>query len=426
MPKPIHEMSSWGPSAHPPREAKDWEVTRQLGGSPTQVMPDREDYLAPAARDIGRRIGVGQWEIFVSCDPAEAMRLQFEHLRPEFLALHDVGTATSPRMLAGLASALGTPVQHLVVRRQGQGIALATLEFVEMPAGDGGLPPLRLYTTQTDADTQQRQLMARVLLAHSRLGVVMVGDLPPHALATALRPLQEAIAEGPWPNRQLLMLPLASASTLAQQAGELAQGGDVVVRTTPQVRRPSEAWAFMSGSWNRLRDALADAGTVLPELPALVRPAPARAAPPPSAPLPMRPMPEPARAVRSVEPGSPLATYLQRCSELKGLQSCCLFELDTQRTLAHAGQRPGPAALATQGAVLLAALRHGAQALGLGDAAQPDAAITVAGHHLLLRALPHHEGLALHAVLDRGQANLSLARLQLQRLDGLLEPGSAD
>lgn len=422
MPKPIHEMSSWGPSAHPPREPEDWEVTRQIGGSPTEVMPDREDYLAPAARDVGRRIGAGQWEIFVSCDAAEAMRLQFEHLQPEFLALHDVGTATSPRMLAGLASALGAPVQHLVVRRQGHGIPLATLEFVEMPAGDSGLPPLRLYTTQADADTQQRQLMARVLLAHSRLGVVMVGDLPPHALATALRPLQEAIAAGPWPNRQLLMLPLASASTLAQQASELAQGGGVAVRTTPQVRRPSEAWAFMSGSWNRLREELADAGTVLPELPALVRAAPPAAAAE-REPLPMRPMPEPVqRALRGVEPGSALALYLQRCSEIKGLQSCCLFELDTQRTLAHVGQRPGPAALAAQGAVLMAALRHAAQALGLGEAAEPDAAITVGAHHLLLRTLPHHEGLALQAVLDRGQANLSLVRLQMQRLDGLLQP----
>ena len=50
----------------------------------------------------------------------------------------------------------------------------------------------------------------------------------------------------------------------------------------------------------------------------------------------------------------------------------------------------------------------------------PDAAITLGSHHQLLRAVPGRPGLALHGVLDRSLANLTLVRLQLQRLDLLL------
>jgi hypothetical protein len=60
------------------------------------------------------------------------------------------------------------------------------------------------------------------------------------------------------------------------------------------------------------------------------------------------------------------------------------------------------------------------KALGLGHA-QPEAAITFGAHHLLLRGVPHHPGLALHAVLDKTHANLTLARLQVQRMDTLFD-----
>ena len=127
----------------------------------------------------------------------------------------------------------------------------------------------------------------------------------------------------------------------------------------------------------------------------------------------------------SSKPADPaLATYIRKCGELKGMVSCCVFELATQRTIGHAGARPGPAALASQGATLMASMAEAAHALNLGEAA-PDAAITLGSHHQLLRAVPGRAGMALHAVLDRGLANLTLVRLQLQRLDLLLEDGDS-
>ena len=58
--------------------------------------------------------------------------------------------------------------------------------------------------------------------------------------------------------------------------------------------------------------------------------------------------------------------------------------------------------------------------LGCGHSL-PEAAITLDTHHLLLRPVPGHPGLALHAVFDKGTANLTLARLQVLRLDALFE-----
>jgi hypothetical protein len=68
----------------------------------------------------------------------------------------------------------------------------------------------------------------------------------------------------------------------------------------------------------------------------------------------------------------------------------------------------------------MASMAEAAGALHLGDGA-PDAAITIGNHHVLLRAVPARRGLAMHAVLDKAQANLTLVRLQMQRLDLILE-----
>jgi hypothetical protein len=56
------------------------------------------------------------------------------------------------------------------------------------------------------------------------------------------------------------------------------------------------------------------------------------------------------------------------------------------------------------------------RALGLGPA-RAEAGITVAGHHLLLRPVPGHPGVALHLVLLASTGNLTLARMQLERIE---------
>jgi hypothetical protein len=426
-----------------PGDPDGWAATRQQTAMATQMMGDRDAYLAATAQDVGRRTTGEHWELFVACALGDAMQQQFEHLRPEFIAIHDLGGRSSRRFLAGMAAALGAPVSKLAIRRQGHGVPLATLEFVELPVDEG--PPLRLYTTQADADTQQRLQLAHALLAYSRLGVVMVDDLPAHAIASALRPLHDAIVAGPWRNGRLLMLPLSSPGALAQQAAELGAGTGVRISTTPQVMRPADPWNFISGTWSQLRDELqghglarlprirvgnvvarppganpaanafkststataAGTAAALPGTPDAARPAP----------LKMQPMPTLLAPGGGVSrDSSRWADYIARCTHIKGMVSCSVFDVHSERTLAHGGSRPEPAALAAQGAAMLAAIALASRNLGLG-AATPELAVTLAGHHLVLRTLPGHPGVVLHAVLDRSIGNLTLARLQLERLD---------
>lgn len=439
MTTPNVPESEWKPTqaapSRAPSAAEAWQATRAQTSVATQFLSDEDDYLAPKKSDIGRQTGTNERELFVSCAPAEALQQQFEHLHPEFIAIHDIATASSRKLLTGIAAASGRAMQKLMIRRQGYGTPLATLEFIELPTSDGSL--LRVYSTEVDADTTARHGIARMLLGFSRLGVVMVGDLPPHAIASAIKPLQESMLAGPWPNRQMLLLPLASASTLVSQGMALSRETGVSVRTTPQVARPADAWGFINGTWNRLREQAQPDGRAIPALVGSVAPPAVRApdatsaaaATPPrhtaSPSLAMRPMPSvPSAGSRAAAaaPESVLERYVEQLIELGGMVSCCIFDVATGREITHAGASPGAAELATHGTELLAAIGATSRKLGLGHTL-PEAAITLGSHHLLIRAVPRHPGLALHAVLDKAQANLTLARLQVLRLDSVFEEG---
>ena len=417
-----------------------WASTRAQTALATQFLNDENDYLAGSRDEIGRQIGGNERELFVSCAPAEALQQQFEHLQPEFIAVHDIATASSRKLLAGIAAASGQQVQKLVIRRQGYGTALATLEFVELPTADH--QGLRLYTTEADADTHQRHAIAKMLLAYSRLGVVMVGELPGHAIAAALKPLHDDILAGPWLNRNLLLLPLASASTLVTHGLDLGRGTGVTVRTTPQVARPADAWAFITGTWGRLREQAPTDGRAVPELGAFrasayqaKRPTQESGIPSgdtmpmeePVAPivLTMRPMPAIATAAYpQPAPSTLLERYVKQLSELNGVVSCCVFEIQSGHAIAHAGANPSSVELAAHGSALIASMMTASRGLGFGHA-MPEAAITLGSHHLLLRGVPKNPGLGVHAVLDKTSANLTLARLQMLRMDALFDEAPA-
>ena len=426
--------------AHGAQAPDAWQSTRAQTAVATQFARDEDEYLAPDKLDIGRQTSANVRELFVSCAPAEALQQQFEHLHPEFIAVHDIATASSRKLLAGIAAASARSVQKLVIRRQGFGTQLASLEFLELPTAEGST--LRMYSTEADAEPEARAGLAHMLLAFSRLAVVMVGDIAASAMPAALAPLRARMASGPWPNRQMLLLPLASASTLVTQGIELGRGTGVNVRTTPQVTRPADAWGFINGTWGRLRGVDPAARPRPPQSGVPARSnslagsasagsgAGAGAGTVPGArsgadPLSMRPMPTvPSAASRATTPKGLLDRYVHQLAELAGMVSCCVFDVASGLEIAHAGARPDPSELARHGSSLLGAMGATSRTLGLGHAV-PDAAITLGAHHLLLRAVPRHPGLALHAVLDKTHANLTLARLQVQRMDALFEAPAA-
>lgn len=444
-PAHTHPVSAASPRGGPTDEAL-WAPTLALTAPATRIVGDEEEYLGNAAHDVGRRIGAGRHELFVVCAPAAALVQQFEHLGPEFMVVHDVSGNASARLLQCVATAAGGRVQQLVIRRQGFGDALATLAFVELP-GPRGRPGPRVYSSQVEAsDPTHRAALAGVLLAHSRLAALLVEASTPDANVPALAWLRDAINADAWHNRHLLWLPLGAAAARAP-AGLLGHRRGVDLHMAPTLAGVANAWPVIIDLWHQVRSgnvtgvaqppanpdapphaaaAMPGPASTAPTWPA-IGPAPAAAPEPRAAPpLPLRPMPALTGAATTVAAATadaaPWTHYVRNCTEIKGLVSCCVFELTTQRTLAHAGARPGPASLAAHGAALCESLLATARALGLG-AGCPDLAVTFDDHHLILHPLPRHPGLVLHAVLDAHVANLTLARMKLQRIEPPATPG---
>ena len=383
-----------------------WEETRAQTAIATRLLGETDDELAGPGEDIGRLTSADTRELFVSCDAADALQQQFDHLQPDFIALHDIGTASSRPLLQALAGASGRRVQRLVIRRQGYGTPLATIEFVDLPTAQG--KALRLYSTDTEAEPAAREALVRTLLGFSRIGAVMVGDLAAPAMAQAFKPFADAMVTSAWRNRQLLLLPLAAAGSLVSHGISLGQASGVSVRTTPQVLRAADAWNFIAASWSRFGD-----------------PVSLRWSPAAPTTITLRPMPVVGSRPTIAAPAANglFERYLRQLGDIAGMVGCCVFEIASGKAVAHAGVGPDAAQLALHGGQLLTAIGLASRSLGFGRMV-PDTSITLGAHHLLLRGVPKHPGHALHVVLDKHVANLTLARLQLQRMDPLFDaPG---
>lgn len=440
--------------AHP---EPNWELPTQWAG-PGKVAPPPPGPVA-----------VEDLELFVSCAPSVAIQQQFEQRHPTFITLHDVGPTGSRRLLTGVAAALHRPMQRLLVRRRSFGDLLATLHFLELPGTTA--EPLRLYTTDVEADESERAALRQVLLAHARLGVVMVGGTALRDPEAALRDLTQAMARPPWPNRHLLLLPMGPALKLASAGQDLAVRHGLQVLTTPVVNRPSEAWHFIQSSFGRLQvhgvlspprrafgpvqpDPRDDRSTSRPpstlggegeptQPSGLASRGQPGAEPPadadPWAFVPQERPPGPITGAAGFRTtGSPhgsadqdlpwteppaapdsapaLAALLQRVGRLGGFVAGCIFHLASGRALAHLGDTHEAQAMGRRAAALLNAANEAARGLHL-DPGHPEVWITLADHHLIVRPVAGHRGLGLHLLLDRQVANPMLARVQLQRLD---------
>ena len=108
--------------------------------------------------------------------------------------------------------------------------------------------------------------------------------------------------------------------------------------------------------------------------------------------------------------------YVERCAAIKGALAVCVFDLHSKLPLAACGGPPAAARLAEQGATMLAAAADALRALGLGSSRE-ELAVSTVDHHLLLRPVPGHPGVALQLVLAAGPANPMLARMQLERIE---------
>jgi hypothetical protein len=383
-----------------------------LDASPTQIQRSLDDRLDNAV-DIGRPVGNHTRELFVSCEPGEAVQQQFEYLRPSYIALHDIAGRSARRLLHAIASAAGRPVERLSIRRQSYGTVLASVDYVDCPASRG--QRVRLYSTDTEADSATRASLARVLLAHATQSVVLVGDVPAHALSDALQPLRDAMFRPDWHCAYLQFMPLATSShaALAGLVAALGPGSGVVCQIAPRVSRPVEAWGFVSESWNRLQTALHPDGTGpqlstlaagretlhdLPDLGAATSPAPLT--------------PLAARA-------HPVERFVLEAHALPGVQSACVFHVATSRVAGHAGAAFLGSDLARRGALLLAAGTSTRRQLHL--AGQADEVLVMGGSEALgVRTLQSQPGLALHLVYDPSLTSWTQLRPRLMAMDAAL------
>ncbi len=383
-------------------------------GPMTQLLVD-EDYLGEDQHDVGRRVADDRVELFVDLDAAHSLRDEFVRLAPRAIVLHDVGVDASLRLLGGLSGAAGARPQLLVLRRRGGGAPLASLPFVELH--DEAQRAVRVYATDLNAGGQLRAELSTTLLSVARLGVLLVGALPPHALEARLAPLRVALHRGPWVNRALLLQPMAASVALAASARRLTAGTEVAIDTAPLAARPQDAWRHIGAAWSRLEAGMAASAEP-------VRQAPEPAAPPASraefpgaalagrseaAPGPDAAQPWSGPRAAPVDPGTPRwQAFVDRAALVDGLQACCVFELHGARPLASRAGLHAATRLAREGTALLAALRG--LAVETGDA---PLLMQIGQQQLLLGGLPQQPGVAALMLLAEG-ADMARARAMLR------------
>lgn len=403
----------------------------------TQVMArDSDDQRVAGSRDIGRLTGPNTRELFVTCDAAEALRLQFDHLQSLHVALHDIGSNVSRQLLRQLAAQGGSAVHKLVIRQQGYGTLLASIEYATYASPEG--QSVHIYSTDVQSTPAAQQAVSRVLMEHAQVSVVLLAEQPGQGSANALRQMMQWVHVPAWICPSLLIMPLgpAAAQAAATQSAQVVQRHGMLVRAAPQPSRPADAWSYTLGFWQKtaMRGRLAssgvgtgspmqipalklrldgDAGTTVPQAPPWAN----TAATPVTAPAALSAAAAPPQG--SSAPAH-MDTYVSMVSQMTGLLSCCVFDVNLAAPLGHAGRGPSPLDLARQGSAILKAQQMARLALNLADPAH-EILISSDRHHQVVRPLPGLPDLALHCLLDRHKTNQSLVRFQLQRLDAWLK-----
>ena len=90
--------------------------------------------------------------------------------------------------------------------------------------------------------------------------------------------------------------------------------------------------------------------------------------------------------------------------------------MHTSQPLASAGGRPSAERLAQQGPVLLGQVNDASRTLGMGQT-RVEASVSTSSHHLIMRPVPGHLGVALYLVISANTGNLTLAGMQLERIE---------
>lgn len=337
-----------------------WGAQTELA---TQFMPrgdEKSDLSTPVDQTIGKAVGDEQWELFVSCAPADALAQQFDIRQPTFMALHGLGQASSRAFLQAVAAHQAVPVQQLAIRRQGFGTTLATLCFAEVPGANG--QPIRIYACEAEGDEASQLALTQLLLSRSKVAAVLLDGLSPGGWRAQVDALDAQMPQPLRAGQAMLLQPLSAAPELESLRAGLSMRLGPALRSLPAVSQPLQAWAALPAVWNQWVVS-SHPGVDAQDLPTLV-PKPVLVAARPGA----------AAAQAPVASAASASRWPAACAALVeryGVQACCLFHARTLAIVAHAGPaQPDPTLMARQGRTLWAAMGSSGQLLGLGKAVQ--------------------------------------------------------
>lgn len=336
-----------------------------------------------------------------------ALAAALERLSPDLVVVHDEACQASGPWLRTLAQAAGHAVQRQVLRHPGTGQPLAHIDHVDCPRVSG--PPLRVYSTDIEAEPDTRTALTRHLLMRARLVIVLLGEVPAPALSARLERLRQWLFTPGWRATQLQLMPLTPAlhRPLAQLAAGLQAGTGISVTVCRPVLEALPVWSHLSSSWNGLVPGDA---------------APARLA----TEAPMRPDQTPLPPVIARTRLSPLQRLAQQAGALTGVQAACVFEIATSRVQAFAGDQERAVPMARRGTLLLAAAASSRAPLQLDETSDELIVMGHAGSPALgLRRLASHPGLAVHLIFDPLSADWPRLRPALMALDAAAGPTAA-
>lgn len=343
---------------------------------------------SPAAADIGEPVGRHTRELFVSCEPAEALRMQLGQTGLRYMVIADSGGGRARRGLLDIARASGWPLQRLVVRRQGFGDTLATLHFLDSPTQDGGR--VRVFCADADADELSRLALAQALMGRAELVAMLVpGGLTLEQQAQAVSALAAEVrrARSDWLCRAIIFMPGQTSPDLVRYITRFRADTGIPARMAPAVRRADQLWVYLGSTWNQMQDKVPPAQRLTLRTLALVA----------------QPGPPATRAESIVVNDTGLLA--QRCvhhlMRQPGVQRVCLFNLQSQAVVAHSGSAEEGRVMAAQGRALLQATGRAGETLKLGHALV-EATFTLAEHRVQLSGMALLPGCVMHVILTRG------------------------
>lgn len=387
--------------------ADSWSEATQLA---TEIM-DHSAGEASEGRDLGKKVSEHLRELFVVCDPAEALRQHFELGVTPFLALHDLGTGKSRDYLAALSQASGWPLRRLHIRRQGYGTTLATLHYIDCPAQNQRA--LRIYASDAEAESGVRIAIRRQLLASAMSNALLAEELPEQVATLAYACLRDDLMSRHGAGVSMLVLPQARSPHLQQDVQALQHVGGAHIEVAPATTAVSAGWALLASYWNREAAQMS-----MPQVPMIARinlgptpmpvvSRPATPAQPAAAAAPSQPQPQSLSA----------AEYLTLVAGRTQALGACIFNVATRAVEAHGGSVPAND-LAQQAHALLMAVARVGDALALGRMVSETTA-AVGDAQLVIRPIRVRPGCALVLLLPR-TANAESWRHELEQIDAAL------